>query len=467
MLIKCHNFKTCATILIGAISLFYSSYSFAQQKPKLFHDGDRICFVGNSITHNGEFHNLISLFYATRFPNERLTFFNCGISGDRASGVLGRMDDDILSHRPNKVALMIGMNDVNRSLYTEKNRNNPQVEKAKSDALNLYREKTEEILKIFKKNNLDIIIQKPTIYDQSAKTTTENLYGVNDALHIAGDHMALMSKKYNTRLVDYWTIMNRINNELQAKDSTATITSLDRVHPGSPGHFVMAYQFLSTLEPNKYVAKIVIGKNLNKSKAQSINCSITDLKHDNGQLTFRCLEYSLPFPVTDAAQSTLAWVPFINDLDQELLKADVSGNGKFELLIDGITVGLYTADELRNGINLSQNQKTPQYQQALKVMGIVQRIRTAQVRLRYNKLVEINDLKDAPANMSIDQIDAYLKKRLEEKFKGSDYHQKYFNNYVKDKPQQAAIEQEIENLQDSVYTENHPKEHSYLIKPVK
>ncbi|KAF2330619.1 SGNH/GDSL hydrolase family protein [Flavobacterium daemonense] len=466
MFIKCHNFKNCTTIVIATLSLFCSSYSDAQQKPKLFQDGDRVCFVGNSITNNGEFHNFISLFYATRFPNQRLTFFNCGISGDVASGMLQRMDDDILSHHPTKIALMVGMNDVKPSLYTENNRN-AQGDKLKNDALNLYHEKTEELLQIFKKNNLEVIIQKPTIYDQNAKTKEVNYYGTNDALHKAGDHMALMSKKYNTRLVDYWTIMNRINNELQAKDSTSTITSKDRVHPASPGHFVMAYQFLSTLEPSKYVAKIVIGKNLNKSKAQSINCSITDLKHDNGQLTFRCLENSLPFPVTDAAQPALAWVPFINDLDQELLQADVAGNGKFELSIDGIIVGIYTADELRNGINLAQNQKTPQYQQAVKVMGIVQRIRAAQARLRNIKLVEYGHLNDAPANMSIDQIDAYLKKRLEEKFKGSDFHERNFSSYIKNKPQQASIEQEIENLQDSVYAENHPKEHNYMIKAVK
>jgi endoglucanase len=82
-----------------------------------FHKGDRVAFVGNSITNNGEFHHNISQYYVTRFPQQPITFFNCGISGDVTSGILNRMDMDILINRPTHVVLMIGMNDVKRNLY--------------------------------------------------------------------------------------------------------------------------------------------------------------------------------------------------------------------------------------------------------------------------------------------------------------------------------------------------------------
>jgi hypothetical protein len=49
---------------------------------------------------SGSFHHYINLLYATRYPERKITFFNCGISGDNSGGVLERMDDDILVHKP-------------------------------------------------------------------------------------------------------------------------------------------------------------------------------------------------------------------------------------------------------------------------------------------------------------------------------------------------------------------------------
>src|SRR5690606_16571366 len=82
----------------------------------LFKDGDKINFIGNSITHGGEFHTNIMLFYATRFPDRQLTFYKPGIWGDNSNDILKRLDTDILPKQADWSILMAGMNDVNRSL---------------------------------------------------------------------------------------------------------------------------------------------------------------------------------------------------------------------------------------------------------------------------------------------------------------------------------------------------------------
>ena len=43
--------------------------------------------------------------------------FNCGVSGDVTSGVLNRMEEDILINNPSHAVIMLGMNDVYRNLY--------------------------------------------------------------------------------------------------------------------------------------------------------------------------------------------------------------------------------------------------------------------------------------------------------------------------------------------------------------
>ena len=85
----------------------------------LFRNQDTICWVGDSITASGLYHSYIHLYYSTRFPSLHLSFVNCGISGDNASGMMGRLDKDVYSNHPTVVTLSAGMNDVNRNLYSQ------------------------------------------------------------------------------------------------------------------------------------------------------------------------------------------------------------------------------------------------------------------------------------------------------------------------------------------------------------
>jgi hypothetical protein len=43
-------------------------------KNEPFTDGDKVCFIGNSITHGGKYHSLIYLYYLTRFPEKEIKF---------------------------------------------------------------------------------------------------------------------------------------------------------------------------------------------------------------------------------------------------------------------------------------------------------------------------------------------------------------------------------------------------------
>src|ERR1035438_7237204 len=66
------------------ILLVLLALSCAQAANGPFQDGDRVCFVGDSITSGGGYHAYVQLFYATRYPTRELTYFNCGHSGGSA-----------------------------------------------------------------------------------------------------------------------------------------------------------------------------------------------------------------------------------------------------------------------------------------------------------------------------------------------------------------------------------------------
>ena len=103
-------------IRLGLVLLLLNLRLFAEQVPR-FEDGERICFVGDSITHGGAYHSYVYLYYLTRFPEREIRVWNRGISGNQASHVLRRFDEDIASVKPSVSTVMLGMNDVGRSLY--------------------------------------------------------------------------------------------------------------------------------------------------------------------------------------------------------------------------------------------------------------------------------------------------------------------------------------------------------------
>ena len=85
-----------------------------------FQDGERVCFIGDSITHAGTYHSYIYLYYLTRFPDRNIRMWNKGVSGNTAKSVLDRFATDIATVKPTVSTLMLGMNDVGRSCYGKK-----------------------------------------------------------------------------------------------------------------------------------------------------------------------------------------------------------------------------------------------------------------------------------------------------------------------------------------------------------
>src|SRR5690606_4158749 len=121
----------------------------------------------------------ISLYYATRFPDQKVRFFNCGISGNTATGVIKRLDKDILMHHPTWSIIMLGMNDVSRSLYAPGSDTIQGIKEKRQGALDNYKKNLESIINTLLHNNSKVILQKPSIYDQTGLLKATNEFGVN------------------------------------------------------------------------------------------------------------------------------------------------------------------------------------------------------------------------------------------------------------------------------------------------
>jgi lysophospholipase L1-like esterase len=427
---------------------------------QVFPSGSRVCFVGNSITNNGEFHHNILLYHLTRYPNENVSFFNCGISGDVTGGILNRMDDDVLVHQPTHIVLMIGMNDVKRSLYGEYVTTNTDTLAQRQNAITAYKTNLEKIINIFLSKKLVVILQKPTIYEQTAKLPTKNNLGVNDALKVCADFVGELANKYQLQVVDYWTIMNNLNKRLQEKDSAATLTSNDRVHPQSTGHFVMAYQFLKTMLSPQFVSKIWLSYKMKTDSAN--NCRITNVKKKKRSISFSVLENALPFPVSPQYKEALDLVSFQTQLNQQLLKIDDLSEGRYTLFIDDSSIANFTAKELKEGIDLSLFKNTPQYLQAVTVRSVLIELWKIESYLRNIKFIEYHsDFKKCNDKTSIDAIKQCLEPVF--KSKNTDFYLTQLNKYIANKPQENKYFQTSDELRKKAFLLAQPKIHSFKL----
>ncbi|RPD41142.1 SGNH/GDSL hydrolase family protein [Chitinophaga barathri] len=440
--------------------LFVCSITASAQ---VFKKGDRVCFVGNSITHNGDFWHNVSLYYATRYPQLGVTFFNCGISGDVTKGILSRMDEDILVHQPTWAVIMIGMNDVNRPLYDAKRVNEPGIKEQQQQALATYKKNLDSIIRIFQSNGIKVVLQTPSIYDQTSKMAGNNLYGVNDALKTCAGYIREFAAKYNVPVVDYWTSLSTFNTEVQRTDSTATVIGKDRVHPGPVGHLLMAWEFLKTFKSSPIVATIVADRDTKSSQAKAQQAKITNLVRDNKTITFTAEEQALPFPLRDEQAFALELAPFTENFNRELLQFNFLKPGEYILSIDDIEIGKYFSGELERGVNLALITKTPQYQQAQKVQALLQNSWKLEAQLRQMRLLEYRFINTLPGKENLEVIKHHYDTGFAKK-PDTDNIKKMLGSYLEQKPKEAEIRRQWKASLDSMPVLTKPVAHKYMLK---
>lgn len=449
-------------LIIKSLSAQQTGFTGYSSRESFFNNGDNIAFIGNSITHGGTYHAFLQAFNALRFRNNKVSYINCGVAGDGVDGMLGRLDNDILVHKPNYAFIMTGMNDVNRSLYFKGEITEDILEK-RQNALDNYYLKTEKLAKLLITNNVKPIFITPSIYDQTVKLERFNDYGTNDALGLCAAHIRKMAKKYDANVIDFYSIMNKINLEEQKKDSTFTIVGQDRIHPGELGHFIMANEIIKTLSPDKYVSKMVIDA---KSKLVIENkYSTIFIENSSKDLIFTVKEESLPFPISKELKEASELVSFQENFNQEILQVKKMKNIKYQLFIDEVKIGVFSKKEFEEGINLADFSNTPQYKQAQKVYDLVFEYHKIQDNLRSISFVNYRMLNNYKGPNTLEGKKEYLYAENAKSVGESwhDWNLKTIKRYFENLPEEKQLWMDLEHKRTEIYKANTASLHIFKI----
>lgn len=434
----------------------------AQHQP-LFKDGDRVAFIGNSITQDGRYHMLLQAFFATRFPGNKVSFFNCGIAGDVADGMLRRFEEDILSHKPDHAFLMTGMNDAPRWSFGAGVRVDTKVLEQRKTAFENYKAKTALITEKLVAAGVRPILITPSIFDQTAVMDQVNLMGVNDELERYSAYIRDLAAKQDLPVVDFQAVMRGLNAREQAKDPTFTIVGPDRVHPGEVGHFIMAREIIKVLFPNRFVSSVEMDA-ANGTLQLAHNCRVK-VDREAKLPAFTLQPNALPFVVDKGFRPGLDLLPFREIFNQEMLRIKNLPAGTYALHIDDVAVDTFSAEEIGNGVDLALNPRTPQYQQAERVFRLCQSYHKTYGKLRSIAFVTYQMLKAYKGDDSIADKRAFLTAKNAKSVGESwhEWHKQQTRLYFELLPQEEQLRDELEAVRTQIYTANQPVLHRYAL----
>jgi len=466
------NFKTKLFFTLS-LTLGFGALAGAQTLAP-FKAGDRVAFLGNSITDGGHYHSYIWLYYMTHYPNTRITCFNVGVGGDNVKQMSDRFEYEILPKKPTVMTLTWGMNDsgyyewFKPDAATNWAKNSIDTAESRYMVLDAKMKKHPEIKKV-------LILGSP--YDETTKSNKNRYYpGKSNDFEKMIDYQQETAKKNGWSYVDFNHPMTAINLEWQKTDTLFSLTPNDRIHPDYDGHLVMAYLFLKTQGlANKPVADFSVNAKT-RQVTKAVNCAITNVAGANGSISFNYLANSLPYPLDTVAvgggwgkhnrqSDGTKYVPFMKEFNQEVLTVKDLKDGNYKLIMDGQAIGQWSAADLAAGINLAEQTYTPEYQQALAIMHMNEERWDIERRLRNYAYVQF-DLLKAKGLLYADNkaaMDTVNKTSKNNPFVGGNR-----DNYIKAqyKSVRDAWQGEMDALVNEIYAANKPREHKVTLEPV-
>jgi endoglucanase len=336
-----------------------------------------------------------------------------------------------------------------------------------------YRSFMTKLVKRIQADGTRVILVTPSIYDETAQNPQSGvLTGVNGALGECAAFLRTLAGETGCSVIDFHDSMGTLNARIQAKDPAVSLIRPDRVHPSPLGHFVMAYLFLKGQQAPAVVSSVSLDA-AGSIVREADNATVEKLAVRSNEVTFTLMEKALPYPVDKEQEPALAWVPFNDEFNREMLKISGLVSGEYQLSIDGEVVRRFKAEELETGINLAWEKNTPQARQASGVLELVKAWCTQVQEVRRIPAFEFWNLSDVPHPVALETVRERVEAdmaRVAEQFKDAPkehYRVDYYARYLKTKPCEAQQIARLSEIAESIRVAARPQPHAYKLEWVK
>jgi lysophospholipase L1-like esterase len=332
----------------------------AESNDFFFKKGDRIVFLGDSITEQYQYSTDIELYLTTRFPEWNLTFINAGIGGDTATGGANRFANHVLAEKPTAVTIDFGMNDGGYGAFDKK----------RADQ---FIEKTEAMLKAAKEAGVRVALISPNAVEVRTNPGLKTYLETQKEFYAPLKELA---EKYKVPFVDQYAVTRAVMDKIAADKAPVKAFPGGGIHTGPAGGLLMAHTILVGLHAPAAVSDLEIDAATHKA-GKATRCKADKVEGDADGVTFERTDEALPLPVAKDWRDILPYVDQLKDLNYYGLKVSGLKDGKvtpplggsglkgamYTLSIDGKEVGTYEASALAAGVNLGNLDSGPLFDQ--------------------------------------------------------------------------------------------------------
>jgi lysophospholipase L1-like esterase len=330
----------------------------AADPPKdfFFQKGDRVVFLGDSITEQYQYSTYLELYLTTRFPDGKMTFLNAGIGGDTANGGANRFKDHVLAEKPTAVTINFGMNDGGYGGF------DPKRQK-------VFLEKTEAMLKMAQDAGVRVALVSPNAVDRRNKTNGKQYLETQKEFYAPLKDIAA---KYGFPFVDQYAITRAAQERMEQDDPQAktAVPYYDGFHTSPPGGMLMAHAILTGLKAPAAVSSVTI--DAAGPKAEATGGTVAELTADPAKgVSFIRADDALPVPVQKDWRPMLPYTDQLKDLNLYGLTVTGLADGDYAVTVDGVEVGRFSAKDLAAGVNLGNVGAGPVWEQGNKVLEAI------------------------------------------------------------------------------------------------
>ncbi len=328
-------------------------------------NGDRVVFLGDSITEQRLYTTYLEAYWLTRYPTYRLSFRNVGWGGDTAwmrqrfqtdkdamyaaapevqqamieKAVAAGLGRDVLPLKPTVVTIDFGMNDHEYQAF-------------RPDICSTYVRSQNQLTKILKASGARVALITPQPIEDRRPDPDQDLR--NQSLRQFSEALKGVAATQNVAFVDQFNPYMATMMKVRAANPNAFVGGGDALHPGPAGQLIMAWSILKGLGVPSVVSRVELdmARSLGKQVVVAENSQVSNVTLDKGVISFDRLDSALPMPVDDRAEQALQLIPFLEDLNCYTLKVAGLKSDYYDVRIDGESVGGVTSEELAKGWNM-------------------------------------------------------------------------------------------------------------------
>jgi lysophospholipase L1-like esterase len=344
--------RLLAVSLLAAVALLARG-----EDPFLLRDGQRVVFVGDSITHSGHFIAYLDGYLTTRFPDKKFELLNLGLPSETVSGlsepdhpyprpdVHERLDRVLTKTKPDILVACYGMND---GIYYP----------SSDERFTKYQEGIRRLIDHGTKAGAKVVLLTPPPFDPrplkdkvlpktAAKFSWLRPYeGYDEVLQRYAEWL-LSLRKQGLMVIDVHAAVGSHLAAVRATDPDYRLAA-DGVHMGRTGHWPIAQEILRAWNAPADVDEAVIdARALKATKGQ-----VDELSAENGILRFRW-RTRLPMPSDPGWDTRLAAQQGISErINRHRLVVTETAQERYELFEGDRRLGEVSRRQLADGVDL-------------------------------------------------------------------------------------------------------------------